>query len=70
MPAPYDAPMPPDLELAGTYTVRLLALDPTSGAVVPGVIVSQVVMMVNAGAGTTVDELAVGPFMLVPGPEA
>lgn len=68
--AAYDAPMPPDLELVGSYTVRLVAIDPTTGAVVTGVTISDLVMMVNTLGATQPGDLEVGPFMLVPGPEA
>ena len=67
MAAAYDAPLPPDLDLEGSYTIRVTALDPTTGAVVSGVTVSSLVMMVNTGAGTSPTDLAVGPYLLVPG---
>lgn len=70
MAAAYDAPMPPDLELAGNYTIRVTAIDPTTGSLVSGVTVSALVMMVNTGEGTSPSDLAVGPYLLVPGVNA
>lgn len=70
MAAAYDAPMPPELELSGGFTVRLTAIDPTTGAVVSGVTIEQLVMMVNTLPGTVPGDLGVGPFQLVPGPGA
>lgn len=67
MPAAYDAPMPPDLDLTGGFTIRLVAIDPTTGATVSGVTILSLVMMVNTGPGTSPIDLAVGPYLLVPG---
>lgn len=67
MPQPFDLPLPPNLYLSGGYTVRVTAIDPTSGAVVSGVNVSDVTLQVEQIAG---GDLASGPFMLVPGPSA
>jgi hypothetical protein len=70
MPIPMKAPLPPDLDLDGGYTISFTAVDATTGAVVTGVVVSFAQMLVdNIGSGTD-EELAVGPFMLVPGPGA
>jgi hypothetical protein len=68
MAAAYDAPLPADLDLEGSYTIRVTAIDPTTGALVSGVTVANLVMMVNTLGGTTPDQLAVGQFQLVPGP--
>jgi hypothetical protein len=70
MAAAYDAPLPPDLDLEGSYTIRVTAIDPTTGALVTGVTVADLVMMVNTVGSTQPGDLAVGPFMLVPGPGA
>lgn len=67
MAAAYAAAMPPDLDLEGSYTIRLTAIDPTTGNLVSGVKVHDLVMMVNTGAGTSPTDLAVGPYLLVPG---
>lgn len=40
------APLAPELELSGGYVVRLVALDPTTGAAISGVAVSGVTMQV------------------------
>ena len=62
--------MPPDLDLPDGYVVTWAALDPTTGADVPGVVVSGVSLF-----GTLLDDGSgggspLGPFMLVPGPGA
>jgi hypothetical protein len=62
--------MPDTLELGGGYTIRLAALDPTTGNAVTGVTVSQLVIALAALGDTVIGSLEVGPFMLVPGPEA
>lgn len=70
MARPLTAGMPRDLDLDAGYTVRITALNPTTGAVVTAVNVSNLVIMaLNIGAGTGAD-LAYGPFMFVPGPAA
>lgn len=65
----FDAPMPPDLVLADGWTLRVTALDATTGAPVPGVTVSNLAIEAELGAGTSPTDLETGPFMLVPGPE-
>lgn len=67
MAQPLAASMPPDLDLDGNYTIRLTALDPVSGAVVSGVTVSALAMLIAPLGGTTPGDLAVGPYLLVPG---
>ena len=69
MPAPLDAGMPPDTVIGDGYTVRFTALDPTTGAVVSGVVVSEANVTGEdlSGGGGASD---LGPFMLVPGPGA
>jgi hypothetical protein len=62
--------MPPELELSGGFTIRLTAIDPTTGSTVSGVTIEQLVMMINTGEGTVPTDLAVGPYLLVPGPGA
>lgn len=42
MPVPLIAGLPPDMDLPDGYIVRFNALDPTSGAAVTGVVVSDV----------------------------
>jgi hypothetical protein len=70
MAKPLEAGMPRDLDLVGTYTIRFAALDPTSGAAVAGVKVSNMVLTVAPQAGTDPIDLAYGPYLLVPGPGA
>lgn len=70
----YEAPLPPAMDLDGNYTVRLTAIDPTTGAAVSGVIVFDVAMLVKPITDSTADtgglgDLAYGPWMLVPGPD-
>ena len=65
-----DVPMPSDLDLADGWTLRVTALDPVTGAPVSGVKVSNLALEVALGEGTSPEELAVGPYMLVPGPGA
>lgn len=60
----YETGMPRDLDLTGSFIVRLTALDPTSGSVVAGITVSSLVVMVAdlaanlpSGGGFTVTPL-------------
>lgn len=67
MPAPYDLSLPPNLTFAGAYTIRVDAVNPTTGATVSGVNVSEVNLQVdNIGGG----DLSYGAWALVPGPAA
>lgn len=59
--------MPPELDLEGNYTVRVTAIDPTTGNLVTGVKVSDLVMMVNTLGGTVPTDLETGAWLLVPG---
>lgn len=52
MPAPQNAPLPPFLTLSKDYTVRVTALDPTSGALVAGVVTSNVSLAVDQDDAT------------------
>lgn len=61
-----DVPLPRDLDLGATWTVRVTAVDAT-GATVAGVKAGPVKLIVSAlGTGS----LEFGAFMLVPGPGA
>lgn len=51
MAQPLIASMPKDLDLGGGWIVRLTAVDPTTGAAVSGVKVSNVVITVDPLAG-------------------
>lgn len=62
--------MPPDLDLADGWTIRVTAVDAT-GALVSNVNVSNMSIIAEAPLGTDAGGgLTVGPFMLVPGPGA
>lgn len=62
--------LPPNLHLWDGCTVTVAAVDPTDGSIRTDVVVSDVTLQVDDIRGGTADELAVGPFMLVPGPGA
>jgi hypothetical protein len=66
-----DAPMPEDLDLPDGYLLTWAAIDPTTGADVAGVVVSNVsIFGTDLRTGTGGGDELVGPFMLVPGPGA
>lgn len=69
MAKPLTLPLPDGLYLWDGCTIRVTALDPTTGATVAGVTVSDVTFEVEQTAGSA-DALNSGPFMLVPGPAA
>lgn len=66
---PLVAALPPDLTLYAGCVVRLVAIDPTTGATVAGVNVGNVSLFVRNVGGGALDELDFGPFRLVVGPE-
>lgn len=70
MPQTDNAAMPEGIELTGGYTIRVTALNPTTGAVVSGVTVSNLAMMIDDLTGGAGGGLDYGPFLLVPGPGA
>jgi hypothetical protein len=63
MALPLTAPMPPNLDLTGGYTVRVTAVDPVSGAVVSGVVVSGVAIQATS-KGTPIADLTPGPLLV------
>ena len=69
MALPLTAPMPPDLDLVGGYSVEIAAIDPTTGAPVANVVMSEWSIYASS-VGVGEPEYVVGPFMLVPGPGA
>jgi len=69
MAVPLDAPLPPNLDLGPGYTLRVTALSTTDGSVVSGVTVSNFAVLLE-GSIDQGQDLAYGPFMLVPGPNA
>lgn len=70
MPAPVTATMPPALELGAGYTLRVNAVDPSTGAQVTGVTLTSVTLTVSNIGGGAATDLEFGPFRLVPGPGA
>ena len=68
MAQPFDIALPPDILLSGGYTVRVTAIDPTTGNTVAGVNVSDVTLQVEDLGGSGAAALQTGPFMLVMGP--
>ena len=70
MALPLVVTLPPNIHLSGGCVVRVAALDPTSGAVVTGVNISDVSLQVDEITGGAADELQLGQWLLVPGPGA
>ena len=68
MAEPLTAALAPGRDLGGGYTVQVVALDATTGAVLTGLQVTDAVLVVDNIGGTDLSDLTVGPFMLVPGP--
>lgn len=66
----YEASMPDGMDLGGGWTIRLVAIDPTTGNSIPAVQVGNLVMLLEAAGGTAPVDLSYGPFQLVPGPGA
>lgn len=65
-----DGPLPPDLDIGDGYTLRVSAHSAVSGQPMTGVTIGTVVFTVENVGGGSVDDLSVGSFMLVPGPNA
>lgn len=63
----YDVTMPQDLDLVGAWTIRVTAVDPSTGNTVAGVSVSDMCITADALSAGSFD---FGTFMLVPGPGA
>lgn len=70
MPVPATAAMPPNLDLDSGYTIRVTALDPTTGASVAGVVLTNVIIMARNMGASDSSALATGPWLLVPGSSA
>lgn len=64
---PLIAGLPPDCELSAGYVIRIVALDPTTGATVTGVTLSDVSLFVTDMHGN-LDNLTPDP-LLVPSHE-
>lgn len=69
MAAPVKTSLPPGLTLADGWTIRVTALDATTGNVVAGVVVTGVMIQARSLTGEN-DALESGDFKLVPGPGA
>lgn len=64
---PLIAPLPIDLVLASGYSIRVVALDPTTGATISGVRVTDVAFQVrplNLGPGGTGEGEAPSPLLV------
>lgn len=70
MAAPVLAPMPDGLVLGSGYTLRVTALDPTTGNLVANVNVGLEVITGTSSSGDGGGVFTTGPYMLVPGPSA
>lgn len=70
MSLPVDLPLPQDCQLDAGYTITFEAIDPTTGAAISGVTVTDALIFGTPLGGSSGAELASGPFMLVPGPGA
>lgn len=70
MAVPLDASMPEGLDLGPGFTLRVTALATSDGSVVSAVKVSNFSVLVQDVLGDGGASLAVGPYMLVPGPNA
>lgn len=64
-----NAGLPENLDLQASYTLRIVGLDPTTGAQVSGVNIDQSVLTATQISGTPA-ELETGGWLLVPGPNA
>lgn len=63
MPAIDLAAMPPDLDLSAGYIVRVNALDPTTGAQITGVTVTDFSLLVSDVAGN-LDVTVANPILI------
>lgn len=67
MAVPIKTGLPAGFEVSGDYILRWRATDPTTGADVSGVVVSNVSVYGTPLTGTP--EAKQGPYELIPGPE-
>ena len=70
MSKPLQSALPPDLNLYAGCIVRFVGLDPTTGNEVSGIVLDNASMWVTNLAGGSNAALEVGPWKLVPGPQA
>ena len=69
MAAPLEGGIPPGLDLNANYTIQFTALDPTTGAVVSGVNVSNASLLVdNLGGGDLTSQISDAEPLWVPLP--
>lgn len=61
--------LPEDVVIGDGWTVEWDAVDPTTGASVSGVVISQANVTAADEGAVAAEAPLVGPFMLVPGPE-
>ena len=60
---------PDTLDIGDGWTIEWAAVDPTTGAAVSGVVVTNANVVAN-DVSPAVSDAQAGPFMLVPGPGA
>jgi hypothetical protein len=65
---PLTVPFPPNLVLTDGWVVKIAAVDPTTGADVSGVEITEALLQVEVIEGAGGAALSSGPFMFVPGP--
>jgi len=65
-----NAGMPSDLDVGPTYSLRVTAIDATSGALVSGVTIGAVTFTATLVEGDTSGGQIYGDWFLVPGPGA
>ena len=70
MAVPADAPLMENLDLPDGYKVVFAALDPTTGAAVANVVITEASIFGTLLGTAATQELTLGPFMFVPGPGA
>ncbi len=68
MAQPLTVAFPPSLVLTDGWTVTIAAVDPTTGADVSGVEITEALLQVEVIEGAGGAALSSGPFMFVPGP--
>lgn len=70
MAAPVKTSMPGDVDIGAAFTLRIAALDQSTGNAVAGVTFSNMMLEVSVPEGADVTALEFGPFLLVAGPDA
>ena len=71
MAQPLDVNMPESLDIGEGYSLRVTAIDPTTGALVPGVNITTTVLTADrAGDLGSGGGGGLGDWLLVPGPGA